>query len=434
MSISSRLRPWLRETFAALHIPAYRVFWLAMIATFMGFSMGMVTRGFLVFDLTESNAALGAVFFAFGVPMILLALVGGVLADRLPHRQVIIVIQWMFAINVAVQAALVLTDTIEFWMILVGAVVEGVGFALVFPARQALIGDLVEDDQLGNAVALQQVSFNAGRLIVPALAGALIAVPMIGIGGTFVLQAVVLGLGAIVLMLVPLGKTVKAHREQRRASPLADVVEGVRYIRRRPAIMILILINSAGSNTIFPYVAFVPAVVSDLFDLGSVALGVLLTTIAVGAFVASVGVAWVADREDAWAVHAVSVLAFGGLLIAFSLAPIYAVALAIGVGMGAAEQGFFALNQSLSMRYCDREYYGRVQAVLMLGFSVSGLVGLPLGLLADGVGLRQTMFAMGTASLLLTGSLLLLARRLDARADAVVPGGQALAAERAGDR
>ena len=273
MSISSRLRPWLRETFAALHIPAYRVFWLAMIASFMGFSMGMVTRGFLVFDLTESNAALGAVFFAFGVPMILLALVGGVLADRLPHRQVIIVIQWMFAINVAVQAALVLTDTIEFWMILVGAVVEGVGFALVFPARQALIGDLVEDDQLGNAVALQQVSFNAGRLIVPALAGALIAVPMIGIGGTFVLQAVVLGLGAIVLMLVPLGKTVKAHREQRRASPLADVVEGVRYIRRRPAIMILILINSAGSNTIFPYVAFVPAVVSDLFDLGSVAAG-----------------------------------------------------------------------------------------------------------------------------------------------------------------
>ena len=431
MSMPSRLKPWLQDTFAALRIPAYRVFWLAMVATFMGFSMGMVTRGFLVFDLTESNAALGAVFFAFGVPMILLALVGGVLADRLPHRPVNVAIQWLFAVNVAVQAVLVLTGVIEFWMILIGAVVEGVGFALVFPARQALIGDLVQDDELGNAVALQQVSFNAGRLIVPALAGALIAVPMIGIGGTYVLQATVLSVGAAVLMFVPVVEA-QAKAQGERASPLAEVVEGVRYVRSRPAI--LILIGTAGSNTIFPYVAFVPAVVSDLYDLGSVALGILFTTIAVGAFVASVGVAWVADREHAWAVHAVSALAFGGLLIAFSLAPVYATALAVGVGLGVAEQGFFSLNQSLSMRYCDREYYGRVQAVLMLGFSVSGLVGLPLGLLADGIGLRPTMFGMGTAAVVLIGALLLLARRLEARADAVMPRGRALAAQRVGDR
>ena len=99
-----------------------------------------------------------------------------------------------------------------------------------------------------------------------------------------------------------------------------------------------------------------------------------------------------------------------------------------------AEQGFFSLNQSLSMRYCDREYYGRVQAVLMLGFSVSGLVGLPLGLLADGIGLRQTMFGMGTAAVALIGALLLLARRLEARADAFMPRGRALAAQRVGDR
>ena len=433
MSMPSRLKPWLQDTFAALRIPAYRVFWLAMVATFMGFSMGMVTRGFLVFDLTESNAALGAVFFAFGVPMILLALVGGVLADRLPHRPVNVAIQWLFAVNVAVQAVLVLTGVIEFWMILIGAVVEGVGFALVFPARQALIGDLVQDDELGNAVALQQVSFNAGRLIVPALAGALIAVPMIGIGGTYVLQATVLSVGAAVLMFVPVVEA-QAKAQGERASPLAEVVEGVRYVRSRPAILILILIGTAGSNTIFPYVAFVPAVVSDLYDLGSVALGILFTTIAVGAFVASVGVAWVADREHAWAVHAVSALAFGGLLIAFSLAPVYAAALAVGVGLGVAEQGFFSLNQSLSMRYCDREYYGRVQAVLMLGFSVSGLVGLPLGLLADGIGLRPTMFGMGTAAVVLIGALLLLARRLEARADAVMPRGRALAAQRVGDR
>ena len=417
---------WLRETFASLRVPGYRVFWLAMVPTFMAYSVGMVARGFLVYELTESNAALGAVFFAFGVPMILFAVAGGVVADRLPHRLVNVVIQWLFVVSVAVQATLILTDLIELWMILAGAVFDGIGFALVFPARQALIGDLVDEDELGNAVALQQVSFNAGRLIVPTFAGVLIAIPLIGVGGTFVVEALLMAIGAAVLMLLP---HVDEKPGGQRGSVLADVVEGVRYIRRRPAIMILILLNSAGSNTIFPYVAFVPAVVSDIFDLGSVALGVLFTAIAVGAFVASVGVAWVADRDHAWTVHAVSVLAFSGLLIAFALAPVYAVALAIGVGLGAAEQGFYSLNQSLSMRYCHRDYYGRVQAVLMFGFSLSGIVGLPLGLLADALGLRQTLFGMGTVAVALMIALLLLARRLEARADATVPRDEARTTE-----
>lgn len=418
MKLTPGLALWLRETFASLRIPAYRVFWLAMVATFMGYSVGAVVRGFLVYELTESNAALGAVFFAFGVPMILFALVGGVVADRLPHRLVNVVIQWLFVVSVSIQAALIFTDLIELWMILVGAVFEGIGFALVFPARQALIGDLVDEDDLGNAVALQQVSFNAGRLIVPAVAGVLIAIPLIGIGGTFVVEALLMAVGAAVLMQLP---HVAAKGGEQPGSVLADVAEGVRYVRRRPALLILVLMNTAGSNTVFPYVAFVPAVVSDIFDLGSVELGVLLSVIAVGAFVASVGVAWVADREGAWMVHAVSALGFGGLLIAFSVAPAYAVVLAVGIGLGVAEQGFYSLNQSLSMRYCHRDYYGRVQSVLMLGFATSGLAGLPLGLLADALGLRQTMFAMGAVSVTLMLALLLLARRLGARADARLP-------------
>lgn len=227
-----------------------------------------------------------------------------------------------------------------------------------------------------------------------------------------------MAVGAVVLMMLP---HVDAKPGEQHGSVLADVAEGVRYIRRRPALLILLLMNTACANTVFPYVAFVPAVVSDIFALGSVELGILFTTIAMGAFVASVGVAWVADREGAWTVHAVSALAFGALLMTFAVAPAYAVALAIGVGLGVAEQGFYSLNQSLSMRYCHRDYYGRVQSVLMLGFGTSGLVGLPLGLLADAVGLRQTMFAMGTASVVLMLALLLLARRLGARADARLP-------------
>lgn len=389
-----------------------------MVATFMGYSVGGVAHGFLVYELTGSNAALGAVFFAFGVPMVLFAPVGGVVADRLSHLLVNVVISWLFVIPVAIQAVLIYTELIELWMILTAAIFEGVAVALLFPARQALIGDLVSDDDLGNAVALTQVSFNLGRLIVPAVTGVFIAIPLIGIGGTYVMQSFLFAIGAGVLMLLP---RVEPRPRESAGSLLFDVTEGVRYISARPALMILVLLNMAGSISIAPYFVFIPAVVSDMLNLGSVELGVLFTAIALGAFVSSVSVAWVADRDEAWIVHAGSVLAFGGLLIVFAVVPAYAAALTVGVGLGVAEQGFYSLNQSLSMRYCHRDYYGRVQSILMLGFATTGLVGLPLGLIADAVGLRQTMFVMGMVAVILVLVLLNLARVLGARADAQVP-------------
>ncbi|MEE8337876.1 MAG: MFS transporter [Dehalococcoidia bacterium] len=412
------MNSWLRETFVSLRVPAYRVLWLSVLLNFAALWASIVSRGFLAFDLTDSAAALGALFLGFGLPMLVLGPLGGVIADRWPRKTVTVVAQWSFAATNTVIAVLVLTDVIEFWMLFAGAISEGAGVALGIPARQALIGDLVEEDDIGNAVALQQVSFNGVRIIAPTLAGVLIAVDAVGIGGVFLLQSVGYAAAALVAMRLP---TAAPRPSEEHVSPLASIIQGVRYVRSRPAILTLVLFAYAIELTAFTYAVFIPAVVGDLFDGGSIALGVMTTAIALGAFAASLPVAWLADRTSGWTFHLLSALVFGPLLIVFALSPVYALALAIGIGLGAAETGFLSMNQSLAMRFSHRDYYGRVQSVLLFGFALNGLVGFPVGVIADIVGLRPTMVGLGVASSVLVLVVLLYSRRIDARSDALRP-------------
>lgn len=417
---------WVRETFASLRLPGYRRLWIGVLLNFTALWFAIVARGFLTFELTDSTAALGAMFLGFGLPMLVLAPVGGVIADRWPRKMVMLTAQWSLVATNAVLAIVILADAVEFWMLFVAAISEGAAVALGIPARQALIGDLVEEDELGNAVALQQVSFNGARIIAPSIAGVLIAVAVIGVGGVFVLHTVLYAAAAIVMMSVP---SVQARQPESRLSPVRGVIEGIRYVRGRPAILTLVLMAYAVNLTAFTYAIFIPAIVDDIFDRGSVALGMMTTAIAVGAFAASLPVAVLADRASGWTVHIWSALAFGVLLVGFALSPVYAVALAVGVGLGAAETGFLSLNGSMAMRYTHRDYYGRVNAVILFGFALNGLIGFPIGVLADAIGIRETMFGLGIASTALVVVVLLYARRIDARSDARAPSEAARAAE-----
>ncbi|MCH8336472.1 MAG: MFS transporter, partial [Proteobacteria bacterium] len=124
--------------------------------------------------------------------------------------------------------------------------------------------------------ALQQVSFNGMRIIAPSIAGVLIAVSVIGVGGVYVLHTVLYAAGAIVMMTVP---RVKSRQPKERISPLRAVLEGIRYVRSRPAILTLVLMVYVVNLTAFTYIVFIPAIVGDVFDRGSVALGAMTTSI-----------------------------------------------------------------------------------------------------------------------------------------------------------
>lgn len=358
--------------------------------------MQVIARGFLAFDLTNKNSALGAVMLAFGVPQLLLVLWGGVLADRLPKRNVLVVAQAVVALNSAWLAVMIVSGAVEFWMLIVAGVVQGAGFSFIGPARQAFISDLVEKDAIGNAVVLQQLSMNSTRVVGPSLAGAFIAIQFIGVGGVYFMTTAGFVVAMLTMLRLPSGRPDPAGV---RGSPLSEMVDGLRYVRSRPSVALLILTSLAVVIIGFPYQSFLPSIAKDVYGVGSGGLGALSSAGAVGAVAATVLVAMYAGHRHAWHFQAVLAIAFALSLAGLGMAPNFALGLGAMVLVGALASAFQSLNNSLTMSLSDHQYVGRVQSISMLSWSFFGLVALPIGFVADRVGIQETLVLMGAVVL-----------------------------------
>ncbi|MEJ5222560.1 MAG: MFS transporter, partial [Tepidiforma sp.] len=383
---------WFRRTFYALENGQFRLLWIGTLFSFLGMQMQIVARGYLAFELTGKNTALGGVMIAFGVPQLLLGLWGGVLADRLPKRNLLIACQGIIALNSLWVATMIKTGHIEYWMLIAAGVVQGAGFAFIGPARQAFIGDLVGRDSIGNAVVLQQLSMNSTRVIGPSLAGAFIAVAVIGTGGVYLMTTLGFFIAMATMFRLPPGNP-KPRAAQ--VSPLRDLADGVRYVRRRPSLALLILTSFAVIMVGFPYQSFLPSVAVDVYRAGSGGLGLLQSFGAVGAVAATVLVATFAESRRAWFWQPVLAMAFGASLILLGATTSLLVGLAAMVAVGALASGFQGLNNALTMSNTDHEYHGRVQSISMLSWSLFGLFALPIGIVADHIGIRETLMLMG---------------------------------------
>ena len=354
--------------------------------------MQVIARGYLAYDLTGKNTALGGVMIAFGVPQLFLGLWGGVLADRLPKRNLLLVCQVIIALNSAWLAIMIELDRIEYWMLIVAGVVQGAGFAFIGPARQAFIGDLCDKGAVGNAVVLQQLSMNSTRVIGPSVAGAFIGIAFIGIAGVYFVTTLGFILATLTMLKLPPG-----HPKPRETavSPLADMADGLRYVRQRPSIALLILTSFAVIMIGFPYQSFLPSVAKDVYGVGGGGLGVLLSCGAVGAVIATLFVAAYAESRKAWIAQPILAVTFGGSLIALGLAPNFWTGLIAMCAVGGLASGFQGINNSLTMSSTDGPYQGRVQSISMLSWSLFGLMALPIGILADQIGIQETLVLLG---------------------------------------
>src|SRR5690606_10256289 len=170
--------------------------------------------------------------------------------------------------------------------------------------------------------------------------------------------------------------------------------------------------------TAMAYFAFIPSIAADVFNGGSVHLGVMTSATAVGALTAAVSAASIADGPNAWRAHTFAAFGFGIALMAFAVAPTFIVGVVLGVSLGAAEIGFLTLNQALAMRFSDSAYFGRVQALLLISFALFGIMAFPIGYIADIIGIRQTLFAAGAIATVLALAVSAYGRRINASADA----------------
>ena len=384
------------KTFEALTFRRYRLLWAGSLISFLAMQMQMIARGWLAFEITGSNAGLGGVFLGFGVPMLLMTPFGGVAADRLPKRFVLLVCQFVLTANAAFIAAAILFDFIGYVHLVMASVVQGVGFSFLGPARMAFTGELVGHRLLPNAVVLQQMSMNASRVFGPSLAGVLIGIHWFGAGGVYVIVTALLAVTFVTTFFLPSGDP-NPNRVPR--SPFDEMVDGLVYVRQRPQLLLLLLASFVVVMIAFPYQAFLPALAEDVYDAGPTGYGVLSAVSAVGALASLLFIASRAGGPGAWRLQALAGLAFGGALIAVGLMPTYATGLLAILVVGAGASAFQSLNNSIVLTLSDTEYHGRIQSLMMLSFSGFGMAALPLGMVADAIGLRTTLMLMGAVTL-----------------------------------
>ncbi|MEM1333201.1 MAG: MFS transporter [Actinomycetota bacterium] len=384
-----------RTTFSSLRIPAYRTLFFAGTASFMAVQMQFLLRGVLAWDLTERESALGLVYLFFGLSMLVATPLGGVAADRLPNRTVLLAAQGVLTAGAALIGFAVVTGVIQYWMLLVGAVAQGTAFGFYGPTRVAFSAKIVGADQLGNAITLSMLSLNGTRIFAPSLAGALAGVALFGIGGAYLVAAGFSVVGLVLVSRCPEGAPTQAPSGD---GPFRQIADGVRYVRRHPHLRRLVVSSFFVIMFGFNYVAFVPAFVKDLFGRGDGSVGLLMSASSIGAVVVAASLARNADGPNARRLMVLSGVTFGLFVIVLAAAPSFWAAFAITAFVGAATTGYQSLSNTLALAMTDDGHRGRVQSLMMLSFAGFGIAAAPLGVLAEAIGLRWAMAVMGVVA------------------------------------
>ena len=377
---------------AALRHPGYRLLTGAVAPGMVAMQMSSVALGYLVYELTGSATALGLIGLGWGLPMLVLSLVGGVVADRFPRRMILLGSQGLVGSASLLAAVLLVTGAIQAWHLFLVALIQGTSFAFNMPARQAMIADLVEPDDLGSAIALNNAVLNLTRVIGPPIAGVLIALPLIGINGTFIIMA---STYVVVLLMLSRLPAVSGPARARTRSGWGDLKEGLGHIAHSRALLALLALAFAPMFFGMPYQLLLPVFALGILDAGSQGLGILGMASGLGALVGSVGISFVANTPRRQFVQLVLGILFGLTLTAFAFSgslPVAAGSLAV---VGACSAAYMSLNNTLIMQITPRELHGRVMSVYMMTFSLMPLASLPVARLADIVGAPLTVGAMG---------------------------------------
>ncbi len=384
-------------TFATLSVPAFRALWLSGVFSFMAIQMQFLLRGWLAWDLTGRESALGTVFFFFGVALLVATPLGGVAADRLAKRPLLIAGQLILLLTALGMGIALATGVIAFWMLVLSSALQGLMFGLIGPARISMTSELVGRERMGNAITLSSLSLSGSRVFAPSLAGILAGWALVGLSGTYFVSSALAGLSLVLLVGLPGAPQTqrKITAARARTNPFADLGRGIRYAMARPSLRRTILVSLFVMMFGFNYIAFMPAFVEGEFGLGVFEVGLISSVGSIGAVVAATLLARHADGPRAGVLLIGFGFGFGITVGVLSFMPNFWLGCLISLGVGASSTGFMSLTQTLGMRATAEPYQGRVQSLLQLPFAMFALMALPLGALAEWVGVRNALLTMG---------------------------------------
>ena len=409
-----------QRTFSSLSNPNYRKYFYGQSTSLIGTWMQMTAQSWLVFTLTHSATRIGFVVALQTLPVLLLGPYGGVIADRVDKRRLMIFLQSMMGLQAAALAVLSLTHVITYLDVCALAVVLGLNNCFENPSRQAFVLEMVGPDNLRNAVSLNSTSNNVARAVGPAIAGVLIAA--VGEGWCFALNAVsfIAVVASLMAMdrsqLTPSPPTVRAKGQLR---------EGFRYVAKTPKLAIPLVMMGLVGCLAYEFQVTLPVVAGKVFHGSSATYGVLLAAMGFGAVVGGLRTAARGKTGSRAMVRAS--LAFGVCMTFAALSPLLAVELVAIAMVGFASVSFLSMANSTLQLGTDPQMRGRVMALWAVAFMGSTPIGGPLiGWITSSLGARVGL-GVGAASCFAACAIGVLAlRRIHSR-DVVVPVNLALA-------
>ncbi len=352
-----------RNTFAALRHRNYRLFFSGQLVSVIGTWMQTVAIGWLVYQLSNSALTLGVVRFLGAIPVTLLTLVGGAVADRVEKRRIVVMTESTAMVLAFVLAALVYFGVVKIWHIALIGLLEGITDAFDIPARQSFVVEMVGKDDLMNAIALNSSLFNGARVFGPALAGVLIAV--VGVTGCFFLNGV--SYFAIVAAYLAMRLPAASRRAERK--PMwHEMLEALRYVRGHRILLAVISLVTVVSLFGWPYSVLLPVFARDVLHVGASGYGYLMAANGVGALVGALTLASLGDSPHKRKLFFGGLFGFCTMIGLFALSRAYWLSAASLAGSGFFMIIFFATaNTSVQTRVPD-ELRGRVMGIYALAF------------------------------------------------------------------
>ena len=367
------------QTFNALRFSNYRWYWLNEATQGMALGMQFLILGWLVLDETGSASQLGLVIFAFGLPNLIFAILGGIIADRANRLKLLISTRLCVSVLIFALAFLRITDLLEIWQIYAIVFLLGTIQALNGPARMAIVSDLVERDYLMNAVALHSMVNQTGQILGPAAAGGIIE--LVGIGPALLVNAGLYLSGIVFLSMI---RGLPPQSAAGEATVLEDLRAGLQCIRSTPILYTVIGMTLAFAFFAVSYRLIMPAFAKEVLEIGAGGTGLLLLAAGLGSLLGNLILASLGDFPRKAQLLLVSVLLFSLVLTLFAWSPWFWASWIILVFVGATSFGFFTpLVTTLIQLNVPSELRGRVLSIFQFAPAVHYLGALPLAVAAD---------------------------------------------------
>jgi MFS family permease len=376
------------RTFSSLSIPDFRRLWFGNVGTMLGQWIQFAAQGYLVFQLTDSPFQVGAVSFARGIASVVFAPFAGLITDRFSRRSVLMTMTTLSAIVAILLAALIVTDVLSVWMMYPIALAEGITDAINQPARQVMVYDVVGEEELANAVAVNSLGSNTMRVVGPSVAGALIG--FVGIEAAFFLQAAAYAISVYFTSRI---RTKGIPTSKSTTSVLRSMLDGVDYARRDRDVLLLVVMAGIPSLLVYPYVQYIAVFAEDVLDVGSIGFGFLASAVGYGSIIGALLAANLTQIKKRGQILVWTTFVYMALVTVFALSTNFALSFALLVVAGIANSIYLMFNQVMLQLTVDDEYRGRVLSLYVMVSGFTPFSALVMGALIDVFGAQATVAA-----------------------------------------